>query len=407
MSDKHIVDSISEARARAWEEASALLEDASAQKRELSAEEAEKFDRINKDLDELDARRKGILDAIERDKAIEESRTRIGVGGLLAGDPEPEDDGDNAQIRALLDGKVRGVTFEKRAISKSTAYGATPTSVYGSIVEHLVQSNPLRDIATLITTQSGENLNVPTTSAFSTASIVGEGSQASASDPTFVNSRVLGAYKYVTLVQLSNELALDAGVDVAGFLGRQAGTAIGVATRGHMTTGSGSGQPYGIVTNSTAGVTGATSVSGKPSAQNIVDLYHSVTAPYRNTPNCGWMMSSSTLGTVRGLQAQNSAGTVGSFDFVFKVGLEGNADTILGKPVYVNESVASTATSAKSILFGAMDRYYIREVNGIDVAISDDFAFDYSVRTFRVTLRTDGVLIDQTGAVKHFVGGAS
>jgi hypothetical protein len=46
-------------------------------------------------------------------------------------------------------------------------------------------------------------------------------------------------------------------------------------------------------------------------------------------------------------------------------------------------------------------------VNGIEVAVSDDFAFDYSVRTFRVSLRTDGVLVDQTGAVKHFVGGAS
>ena len=138
-----------------------------------------------------------------------------------------------------------------------------------------------------------------------------------------------------------------------------------------------------------------------------MDLYHSVTAPYRLTPNCGWMMNSATLGKVRGLQAQNSAGTAGSFDLVFRTGLEGNADTILGKPVYVNESVASVGLSAKSVLFGAMDRYYIREVNGIDVAISDDFAFDYSVRTFRVTLRTDGVLIDQTGAVKHFVGGAS
>jgi HK97 family phage major capsid protein len=405
MSEKHIVDSISEARARAWEEAKATLDVAAAEGRDLSAEEAEKFDRINKELDELDARRKGILDAIERDKAIEESRARMGVGGLLAGDPEPEEQDDNAQIRALLDGKIRGARFEKRAISKSNAYGATPTSVYGSIVEHLVQANPLRDVATLITTQSGENLNVPTTSAFSTASIVGEGSQASTSDPTFVNSRVLGAYKYVVLVQLSNELALDAGVDVAGFLGRQAGTAIGVATRGHMTTGDGSSKPYGIVTNSTAGVTGGTGVSGKPSVQNIIDLYHSVTAPYRLTPNCGWMMSSSTLGKVRSLRADS--GTYGSYDLVFKVGLEGNADTILGKPVYVNESTASTATSAKSILFGAMDRYYIREVNGIDVAISDDFAFDYSVRTFRVTLRTDGVLIDQTGAVKHFVGGAS
>ena len=69
--------------------------------------------------------------------------------------------------------------------------------------------------------------------------------------------------------------------------------------------------------------------------------------------------------------------------------------------------MASPGLSAKSVIFGHLPSYFIREVNGIEVAVSDDFAFDYSVRTFRVSLRTDGVLVDQTGAVKHFVGGAS
>jgi len=46
-------------------------------------------------------------------------------------------------------------------------------------------------------------------------------------------------------------------------------------------------------------------------------------------------------------------------------------------------------------------------VNGIDIAVSDDLKFDYDQRVFRVQLRTDADLVDTTGAVKHFVGGAS
>jgi len=302
-------------------------------------------------------------------------------------------------------GEIRSHTFEKRANTKANVYGATPTSVYDRIVGHLIQGNPLLEVGTVITTNAGETLNIPTTSAYSTASIVGDGSQASTSDPTFVNVRSLGAYKYVVLTQLSNEMATDGGVDVGGFLARQAGTAIGAATRGHMTTGSGSGQPYGIATNATTGVTGATGTVGVFTGDNLIDLTYSVTAPYRAVPNAGFMMASATMGKARKLRADN--GTYGSTEYLFTPGLQGMADTLLGYPVYINESVATTALSAKSVLFGDFSSYYVRQVGGIEVAVSNDFAFDYSVSTYRVTYRADGVLVDQTGAVKCFVGGAS
>ena len=41
-----------EARARAWEAAKSLLDNAAAEKRDLTAEEQVQFDRINADLDE-------------------------------------------------------------------------------------------------------------------------------------------------------------------------------------------------------------------------------------------------------------------------------------------------------------------------------------------------------------------
>lgn len=395
-----LVKNLSEQRARAWEQAKNLLDHASAEARDLSAEEGAEFDRINADLDATDARIKSILDAEKRNADIEESRARLGVAGSISAPEavatEPTDDD---MVRRLMSGEIRSARFEKRAVVKSGSGGAVPTSVYDRIVEHLVQANVVRNVATVVTTNTGETINVPTSTAFSTASIVGEAAQASPSDPTLA-TRALGAYKYVVLVQLSNELAADGAVDVGGFLARQAGTAIGVATRGHMTTGSGSSQPTGIVTSSTAGVTGATGATGAFTADNLIDLRYSVGGAYTSQPGVGWMMNNTAMSAARKLKDTTN-------QYLFAPGLNGDPDSLLGFPVYANDSMASPALSAKSVLFGHFPSYFIREVNGLSVDVSDDFAFDYSVRTFRVTMRTDGLLVDQTGAVKHFVGGAS
>jgi HK97 family phage major capsid protein len=111
------------------------------------------------------------------------------------------------------------------------------------------------------------------------------------------------------------------------------------------------------------------------------------------------MMNSTAMSAARKLKDTTNR-------YLFEPGLNGNVDSLLGFPVQINDSIANPALSAKSVVFGHIPSYFIREVNGIEVAVSDDFAFDYSVRTFRVQLRTDGLLIDQTGAVKCFVGGA-
>jgi HK97 family phage major capsid protein len=395
------IKNLSEQRARAWEQAKGLLDHAATEARDLSAEESEQFDRINAELDSADARIKSIIDAEQRNRDIEESRARLGVpADLGATATATVENSDEDTIRSLVNGEIRSARFEKRAITKSNSGGAVPTSVYDRIVEHLVMGNPLRNVATVVTTNTGETLNVPTSTAFSTATIVGEAAQTSPSDPTLA-TRALGSFKYSVLVQLSNELAQDGAVDTAGFLARQAGTALAVATRGHMTTGAtGGSNPVGIVTSATAGKTGAAAVAGVFTGDDLIDLRYSVGAAYTSQPGIGWMMNNTAMAAARKLK-----GTTNDH-YLFAPGMNGDPDSLLGFPIYLNDSMASPAVAAKSVLFGHFPSYFIREVNGIDVAVSDDFAFDYSVRTFRVQLRTDGLLIDQTGAVKCFVGGA-
>jgi HK97 family phage major capsid protein len=171
-----------------------------------------------------------------------------------------------------------------------------------------------------------------------------------------------------------------------------------------MTTGDGSGKPTGLITSATTGVTGAAAVAGVFTADNLIDLRFSVNSEYTAQPGTGWMMSSTAMAAARKLKDTTN-------QYLFAPGLNGDPDSLLGYPVLLNDAMAVPAVAAKSVAFGHFPSYFIREVGsgvggGVEVAVSDDFAFDYSVRTFRVSMRTDGLLIDQTGAVKCFVGGA-
>jgi HK97 family phage major capsid protein len=254
--------------------------------------------------------------------------------------------------------------------------------------------------ATVINTAAGENLEIPVTTAHSSGALIAEGGTLTESDPAFVK-RTLGAYKYGLAIQASSELVSDTGFDLLGYLARQAGRAVGNAWGTHLITGSGSSQPSGIVTSATTGVTGAASVSGAFTADNLIDLYFSVIAPYRNSTSCAWIMKDATLAAVRKLKdSQNQ--------YLWQPSLiVGQPDTLLGKPVFTDPNVAAVALSAKSVIFGDISAYYARVAGGIRFERSDDFAFGTDLVTFRAIVRGDGTLADRTGAVKLFVGNAA
>ena len=114
--------------------------------------------------------------------------------------------------------------------------------------------NPLLDYATVINTTSGENLQIPSQSGFSTATIVGQGSTVAVSEPTFNAFVTLGAYKFSALAQLSRELILDSGVDIIGFLAGQFGNAFGNAIGDKVVNGTGTVEPTGFLTAANTGV---------------------------------------------------------------------------------------------------------------------------------------------------------
>jgi HK97 family phage major capsid protein len=243
-------------------------------------------------------------------------------------------------------------------------------------------------------------LQLPTTTAHSTASWTAQQAPITESDPVFVQ-RSLSAYKSALLITVANELITDTGVDLEGYLAMQAGRAVGNLIGQALVVGTGSTQPTGITTLTSLGVTGATGKVGAPSFDDVINLYYSVIPQYRASQSAAFVTADASIGQLRTLK--DSQGR-----YLWQPGLtDGTPDTILGKRVVQEVWMPAQALNAKSLLFGDLSAYFARMVNGIRFEQSRDYAFNTDQVTFRCIARADGTLIDQTGAVKHFVGAAS
>jgi HK97 family phage major capsid protein len=259
---------------------------------------------------------------------------------------------------------------------------------------------PMLETSTILNTAGGENLQIPSLSAYSTGTVSSEAALIGESDPTFNAFKTLGAYKYSFLTQISREMVEDAGVDILGFLATQTGNALGYAVNGALTTGTGTVQPTGIVTAAGSGITGGTGVSGAFTADNLIDLVYSVDTAGRTLPGTGWQMNAKAISAVRKLK--DNAG-----QYLFSPSLSADArDLLLGYPIFENPAIVDPATSAKSVIFGHLPSYFARTVGGLRLDRSDDYAFQNDLITFRATMRVDGNLI-QTSHVKYFAGAAS
>ena len=413
MSD--FVKRLHEERLNTWEQAKALLDHAAEESRDLSAEEDAQYRSMSGRIDEIDARVLQVQEDQKRAAASEEA-----FASLLAQRPAaPAARGavdPNTELRAFARGE-RGraidVRPETRTVGKAQPPGTTGgntvrTDFYTTLVQHLIEnSGVLQAGPTVLNTAGGEALQIPKTATHSnSAGIVAENEALTNNEPTF-GMVTLNAFKYGFLMQLTHELLNDTSVDLMGYMSMQAGRALGNGFGRDLVLGTGAGvAPNGIANAVTQGVTGVTPGAGAPEVgaprgDDLIDLFYSVIAPYRNSTSCGWLMRDATVGKIRKLKDANGV-------YIWQPGLlVGAPDTILGKPVHTDPNVAAVAAGAESIYFGDFSTYFVRRVEAIRFERSDDFAFDTDVVTFRTILRGDGNLIDTTGSIKAFTGGAA
>lgn len=372
---------------------------------EFTAEESAKFDKLDSDLNGMKQRIDSLLAAEKRAAEADAYKEQI-ERFVLAPRPVAAEDrsSDAALLQQVVSGEKRAVEFERRDLTVGTAAAGgntVPTSFYGQMVEVMREMSAILMAGpTVLTTAGGEAIQVPRATGHGAAALVAEGAAIAESDPVFAQS-TLNAYKYGQLIQLSTELIQDTGINLLEYIGRVSGENVGLAFGAHAVTGTGTAQPQGVATAATVGVTGGTGVAGAFTADNLIDLYYSVLAPYRNKPSCAWVMRDASLATARKFKDTTN-------QYIWQPSLQvGAPETILGKPVYTDPNVAAVAVNARSVLFGAFDTYFVRRVNSVRFERSDDFAFANDLVTFRVLARMDGRLMDASGSVKCFVGAAT
>lgn len=328
------------------------------------------------------------------------------TGGLAALQPE-----QLSMMRARQAGDIaNAMALPKAAQSVGTpAEGGYTVAkeYYRQLTEAMKAYGGIRTVASLIQTGTGGSMNFPTADATSEiGEQVGENGAVGLGETTFGNL-VLDVYKYSSKkIAVPFELIQDSMFDIEGYIRNLLAVRLGRITAQRFTTGTGSSQPNGIVTASTAGKVGATGQTTTVTYDDLVDLEHSVDPVYRAGPAVGYMMHDSSVKALRKIKDSN-----GRPIFVpgYEQGNPGGApDRLMNRPIIVSQEMPVMAANAKSILFGDYSRYLIREVMDLTLFRMADSAFILNGQIGFVAFnRQGGNLIDVGGAVKHYANSAT
>lgn len=277
-----------------------------------------------------------------------------------------------------------------------------PEGFVNNLEANMLYFGPMMQVADIIRTDSGNDLPWPTADDTSnTGAQLDEATTIGTSvDPSFAVI-TWKAFKFSSkLVKVSAELLEDSAFDLAMTVSEMLGQRLGRILNTKFTTGAGGGTtPGGIVTDASAGVTaaGTTAIT----TDEIINLEHSVDIAYRR--NAAYMMHDNVMLYIRKLKDSENR-------YLFQSNLrEGAPDQINGRPVYINNDMASSITaSAKTVLFGQLDKYKVRQVREIRLRRLVERYADTDEEGFVAFLRADGHLLDAgTAPVKYLVQAAS
>ncbi|WP_459246969.1 phage major capsid protein [Streptomyces youssoufiensis] len=304
---------------------------------------------------------------------------------------------------ALRTGWVDGKELRAQGVATGAAGGyLVPPAFRAKMVEAQKFFSSMRDVAEVITTETGATLPWPTNDdTANVGAILAENTQVTEQDVTLGQADI-GAYTYTSkLVRVSLQLLNDSAFDMEDWLARKLGERIGRAQNAHFTTGTGTNQPEGVQTNAVVGKTGATGQTTSVTYDDLIDLIHSVDPAYRLGGRAAWMLHDTTLAAARKLKdGQNRP----LWEPSVQVGVP---DTLLGYRYSVNQDMPTMAANAKAILFGDFFAgYLIRDVQDVQLLRLAERYADYLQVGFLSFARTDGTPQD-TAAYKAYRNAAT
>lgn len=418
-------------RAALTEKAGRILTNAKRKGRKPSSTELAKFNRMHDDADKLRAR----IVKLEKDRKASNTPANLrgqrrdtsnharinralrafvlGSAGFLAGAEDvalaksmglyPRG-GAKASLdlrlgkshpRSLAEARTAQAEVERRAMSTTPAAGGygIPEGFVSTVEVAMLAFGGMREAAQVIRTASGQDLPFPTVDDTGNVGAILAENVAAGEQDVAMGQLVLEAYKYTSkLVRVSIELLQDEAVNIQELLGRLLGERVARILNQHFTTGSGVGQPNGVVTASANALSAASATA--VTRNELVQLKHAVDPAYRQ--NGRWMFKDSTLASIKQL-------VDGDGRPLWQAGIgEGEPDRLDGDPYIINQDMPAMTTGQKAILYGDFSKYMIRDVLDLQLLVLRERYAEYGQVGFLIFSRHDGDLLDAgTNPVQH------
>ena len=378
-----------EKRAKLWDSTKAFLDSRRNENGLLSAEDTATYEKMEadvvsqgKEIDRLE--RQAVLD-LELSKP-----TTTAITNKPSQHQEPEKTGRASSAykaafwKAMKSKNAFEVHNALQVGTDSEGGYLVPDEFERTLIEALEEENIFRQLATIITTSSGDR-KIPVVATKGSASWVDEEGAIPEADDAFGQVSI-GAYKLATIIKVSEELINDSVFNLEQYIAKEFGRRIGVKEEEAFFVGDGTGKPTGIF-NATGGAgVGVTTASASAiTIDEIMDLFYSLKSPYRK--NAVFVTNDATVKSIRKLKDGNG-------QYLWQPSVTaGQPDTILNRPLKTSVYVPGIAAAAKTIAFGDFSYYWVADRQGRAFQrLNELFAATGQVG-FKATQRVDGKLI--------------
>lgn len=380
---------LKEKRAKAWEAAKAFLDSKQGSNGLMSAEDAATYDRmeaevvdLGKEIDRLE--RQAVIDA-ELAKATSTPITNK-PNAQVAGETKTGRATDEYK-RAFWNNMRNRNSYEiQNALSICTdSEGGylVPDEYEKKLVEALEDEVFFRSLATVIKTSSGDR-KIPIVTSKGEAAWIDEGGQFPESDDSFGQTSI-GAHKLATMIKVSDELLNDSVFNIEQYISKEFGRRIGTKEEEAFFIGDGTGKPIGIFNKTGGAETGVTAASTGITFDDVMDLYYSLRAPYRNKAT--WILNDSTVKAIRKLKDGNG-------NYIWQPSVrEGEPDRILNRPYRTSIYVPELAAGNRVMAFGDYSYYWIADRQGRSFKRLNELFATTGQVGFLASERVDGKLI--------------
>lgn len=398
-----------EKRANLINQAGELLKRADGESRNLTAEENTQWEKLHAEADQLKVQFERMERQADLEGELRTSAGRISTPQDSSAKPTTEQyreafgnwmrfgmNGVSSEHRSMLAAN-RGNLEERAAMTVPDSAGGylVADELVKKIETAMLPYSGIRNTrATIIRTNGGNDLIMPTCNDTSNSgAILAEADAATALDFVF-GSKTLHAYTYTSkIIRASIEFLRDTAISgIEEWIAKQLGERIGRATGAHFITGDANSKPEGLAHASTLGVTAADDVD--ISYTELVDLQHSVNPAYRQVGE--WLLADAALKGIKKLKDGE-----GRPLWVPGVAVR-EPDTILGHRYAVDMNIPAPATKTIPVYFGDFSKFHIRDVAGMTLLRLTERYAEYLQVGFLMFSRHDSMLLDAgTNPIKH------